>query len=93
MDIYKTLREESFEANLEIKRQELAISTWGNASAFDPSKGIFAIKPSGVEYDELTPKKMVLVDLEGKVVKANSSRLPTQKPILSCTVNSKEFSA
>ena len=68
MDIYKTLREESYEANLEIKRQNLAISTWGNSSAFDSDKGVFAIKPSGVEYDELTPKKMVLVDLEGKVV-------------------------
>jgi len=68
MDKYKTLREESYEANLEIKRQNLAIYTWGNASAFDPDKGVFAIKPSGVEYDKLTPKKMVLVDLEGKVV-------------------------
>jgi L-ribulose-5-phosphate 4-epimerase len=68
MDVYKALREESFEANLEIKRQGLAIYTWGNASAFDPDKGVFAIKPSGVEYDELTPNKMVLVDLEGKVI-------------------------
>ena len=68
MDVYKTLREESFEANLEIKRRNLAIYTWGNASAFNPDKGVFAIKPSGVEYDELTPKKMVLVDLEGKVI-------------------------
>jgi len=68
MDAYKTLREESFEANLEIKRRNLAIYTWGNASAFDPDKGVFAIKPSGVEYDELTPKKMVLVDLDGAVV-------------------------
>jgi L-ribulose-5-phosphate 4-epimerase len=68
MDVYKTLREESFEANLEIKRRNLAIYTWGNASAFDPGKGVFAIKPSGVEYDELTPKKMVLVDIEGKII-------------------------
>jgi len=67
MDEYKTLREEAYEANLEIKRRHLAIYTWGNASAFDPNKGVFAIKPSGVEYDELKPKKMVLVDLEGKV--------------------------
>jgi len=68
MDAYKTLREEAFEANLEIKRQNLAICTWGNASAFNPDRGVFAIKPSGVEYDELTPKKMVLVDLDGKVI-------------------------
>jgi L-ribulose-5-phosphate 4-epimerase len=68
MDLYKTLREEAYEANMEIKRQNLAIYTWGNASAFDPDKGIFAIKPSGVEYDDLTSKKMVLVDLEGNVI-------------------------
>jgi len=68
MDEYKSLREEAYEANLEIKRNNLAICTWGNASAFDADKGIFAIKPSGVEYDELTPRKIVLVDLEGKIV-------------------------
>ena len=68
MDEYKSLREEAFEANLEIKRQNLAIYTWGNASAFDPSKGIFAIKPSGVPYDALKPEAMVLVDLDGSIV-------------------------
>jgi L-ribulose-5-phosphate 4-epimerase len=65
---YKTLREEAYEANLEIKRQNLAISTWGNVSAFDPVKAVFAIKPSGVAYDALTPESMVVVDLDGKIV-------------------------
>jgi len=68
MNQYKTLREEAYEANLDIKRQNLAIYTWGNSSAFDPDKGIFAIKPSGVDYDLLTPDSMVIVDLEGNVV-------------------------
>jgi len=68
MDEYKTLREEAYEANLEIKKQNLAIYTWGNVSALDPAKGVFAIKPSGVPYDKLTPESMVLVDLEGKIV-------------------------
>jgi L-ribulose-5-phosphate 4-epimerase len=68
MRIFKTLREEAYEANMEIKKQNLAIYTWGNASAFDADKGIFAIKPSGVEYDKLKPESMVLIDLEGKVV-------------------------
>ena len=68
MDVYKTLREEAYEANLEIKRKNLVISTWGNVSAFDSSKGIFAIKPSGVAYDMLTPESMVLIDLDGKIV-------------------------
>ena len=64
----KSLRDEAYEANMEIQRRNLAIYTWGNSSAFDPDKGIFAIKPSGVEYDELKPDMMVLVDLDGKVV-------------------------
>ncbi|MCL2879342.1 MAG: L-ribulose-5-phosphate 4-epimerase AraD [Treponema sp.] len=68
MENYKTLREEAFEANLEIKNQNLAIYTWGNASAFDSGRGVFAIKPSGVPYDELTPASMVIVDLDGKTV-------------------------
>jgi len=71
MDAYKALREEAYEANLEIKKQNLAIYTWGNVSAFDPDKGLFAIKPSGVAYDELRPESMVLVDLDGKKVDGN----------------------
>jgi L-ribulose-5-phosphate 4-epimerase len=65
MDAYKTLREEAFEANREIPRRNLAIYTWGNVSAFDPERGVFAIKPSGVDYDKLSPESMVVVDLEG----------------------------
>jgi L-ribulose-5-phosphate 4-epimerase len=71
MDQYKTLREEAWEANMEIPRQRLAIYTWGNVSAFDRAKSVFAIKPSGVSYDKLTPDSMVIVDLEGKVVEGN----------------------
>jgi len=68
MDAYKTLREEAYEANLEIKRRNLAIYTWGNVSAFDPDKGVFAIKPSGVDYDALEPESMVVLDLDGQIV-------------------------
>jgi len=68
MDPYKTLREEAFEANLEIPRRNLAIYTWGNVSAFDPEKGVFAIKPSGVSYDKLTADSIVVVDLDGRKV-------------------------
>ena len=64
----KTLREQAYEANMEIDRQKLAIYTWGNASAFDPDKGIIAIKPSGVAYSDLGPNSMVLVDLDNKIV-------------------------
>jgi L-ribulose-5-phosphate 4-epimerase len=68
MDIYKTLREEAFEANREIPARNLAIYTWGNVSAFDTAKGVFAIKPSGVAYGDLSPEAMVVVDLDGKVI-------------------------
>jgi len=68
MSAYKTLRREAYEANLEINKNKLAIYTWGNSSAFDPDKGIFAIKPSGLEYDKLKPELMVLVDLDGNIV-------------------------
>jgi len=68
---FKTLREEAYEANMDIKRKNLAIYTWGNSSAFDPDKGIFAIKPSGVDYDILTPAFMVLVDLEGNIIESD----------------------
>jgi len=79
MNAYKTLREEAFEANMEIKRRNLAIYTWGNSSAFDADKGIFAIKPSGVEYNKLTPKKMVLVDLDGKVIDSKLGKVIDSK--------------
>jgi L-ribulose-5-phosphate 4-epimerase len=68
MDAYKTLREEAFEANREIPRRNLAIYTWGNVSAFDPGRALFAIKPSGVPYEDLSPDSMVIVDLEARIV-------------------------
>ncbi|MHB9296048.1 L-ribulose-5-phosphate 4-epimerase [Pillotina sp. SPG140] len=68
MDVYKSLRDEAFEANMEIPRRNLAVYTWGNASAFDPARGVFAIKPSGVDYPALNPASLVIVDLEGTVV-------------------------
>lgn len=71
MGLYDELRAEAFLANLEIDKLKLAILTWGNASAFDPSMAVFAIKPSGLGYGELSPGSMVVVDLEGRVVEGN----------------------
>lgn len=68
MGTHDALREEAFLANLEIGKLGLAILSWGNASAFDPTLGVFAIKPSGIGYGELEPEDMVVVDLAGKVV-------------------------
>jgi L-ribulose-5-phosphate 4-epimerase len=76
----KKLREEVFEANLELVRRGLVIFTFGNASGFDRAEGLVAIKPSGVPYDKLTPGDLVITDLDGKIVEGNlrpSSDLPT----------------
>lgn len=68
----KSLREEAFEANMEIPRQNLAIYTFGNVSAIDRTTGIIAIKPSGVPYSQLKVADMVLVDLDNNVVEGSA---------------------
>jgi L-ribulose-5-phosphate 4-epimerase len=65
---YDELKEKAWRANLEIPRRGLAIYTFGNVSAFDAERAVFAIKPSGVDYDRLTAADMVVVDLDAKVV-------------------------
>ncbi len=64
----KTLQKEVYRANLELKESGLVLATFGNVSGIDRAGGIVAIKPSGVPYEELSPDKMVLVDLEYNVV-------------------------
>jgi L-ribulose-5-phosphate 4-epimerase len=68
---YAELKEQAWEANMEIPRRGLAIYTFGNVSAFDAERGVFAIKPSGVAYEGLTADDMVVVDLEATVVEGN----------------------
>ena len=65
---YKHIREEAYEANLQLRELKLVLFTFGNVSAADRQHGIFAIKPSGVPYEKLSPRKMVVVDFDGKVV-------------------------
>lgn len=67
-DDYKELKQRCYDANMEIPEKNLAIYTFGNVSAFDKERGVFAIKPSGVPYDELKPEDMVIVDLDGNKV-------------------------
>jgi len=62
------LREEVLEANLELIRRGLVIYTFGNASGIDRDKGLVVIKPSGVDFDKLTPDNLVVTDLDGRVV-------------------------
>lgn len=74
------LKQEVYEANLLLPKYHLVTFTWGNVSGIDREKGLFVIKPSGVDYDKLTPDSMVVVNLEGEVVEGDyrpSSDTPT----------------
>jgi len=76
------LKREAYEANLALPRHGLIHFTFGNASALDRDRGIFAIKPSGVPFEKLRPVDMVLIDLSGKKVEgklAPSSDTPTHR--------------
>lgn len=68
MGKYSHIQQEAYEANMQLPVLGLVLYTFGNVSALDRSLGVFAIKPSGVPYNELTPDKMVIVDLDSKVV-------------------------
>jgi L-ribulose-5-phosphate 4-epimerase len=65
---YEQIRNEAFEANMQLPRLGLVLFTFGNVSSADRKNGLFAIKPSGVPYEELTPESMVVVDFDGKLV-------------------------
>lgn len=65
---YDRIKQEAYEANMQIPEKNLAIYTFGNVSAFDADLGVFAIKPSGVPYDQLTVDSMVVVDLANVIV-------------------------
>jgi L-ribulose-5-phosphate 4-epimerase len=68
---YQELKEKAWVANMEIPARGLAVCTFGNVSALDRAKGVFAIKPSGVDYQKLTAADLVVVDLDGKVVEGS----------------------
>ena len=64
----KSLKEAVYEANMELPRRGLVTYTWGNVSGIDRDRGLVVIKPSGVDYDELSPDKLVVLDLDGRIV-------------------------
>ncbi|MBK6825650.1 MAG: L-ribulose-5-phosphate 4-epimerase [Chitinophagaceae bacterium] len=68
---YDHIKQEAFEANMQLPRLGLVLFTFGNVSAADRSKGVFAIKPSGVPYEELTPDKMVILDFGANIVEGS----------------------
>jgi len=65
---YKEIREQAYEANMQLPELDLVLFTFGNASAVDRDAAVFAIKPSGVPYRDLTPAKMVVVDYDAQIV-------------------------
>lgn len=74
------LKQQVYEANMDLPKYGLVTFTWGNVSGIDRESGLFVIKPSGVEYDALKPEDMVVVDFEGNVVEGKykpSSDTPT----------------
>lgn len=74
------LKQQVYEANMLLPKHGLITFTWGNVSGIDRASGLFVIKPSGVDYEKLTPESMVVVDLDGNVVEGDyrpSSDTPT----------------
>ncbi|MBQ3589807.1 MAG: class II aldolase/adducin family protein, partial [Clostridia bacterium] len=65
------LKKEVYEANMMLVKYNLITFTWGNVSGIDREKGLVVIKPSGVEYDELTPDMLPVIDLNGNVIEGN----------------------
>lgn len=71
MSKYDSIKQEAYEANMQLPKLGLVLFTFGNVSAADRSAGVFAIKPSGVPYEKLTSTDMVIVDFEGKTVEGS----------------------
>ncbi|RIJ46748.1 L-ribulose-5-phosphate 4-epimerase [Maribellus luteus] len=74
------LKEEVFQANLDLVKYGLVIFTWGNASGISRENGLVVIKPSGISYEKMRPKDMVVLNLYGKVIEGKfkaSSDAPT----------------
>jgi len=85
MSAYREIKAECYEANLLLPEYRLVDLTFGNVSVADPARGVFAIKPSGVDYGRMRPEEMVVVDYEGQIVEGAfrpSSDTPTHRRLL-----------
>jgi len=69
--LYKDLKQECYEANMQLNALNLVVYTFGNVSAVDRKNGVFAIKPSGVPYEDLKPEDIVVVDFDNNVIEGN----------------------
>lgn len=71
MSKYQAIKEQAYSANMQLPKLNLVLFTFGNVSAADRSLGVFAIKPSGVPYEDLTVEKMVIVDFDGNTIEGD----------------------
>ena len=68
MSKYEAIKHDAYRQNIQLPQLGLVLFTFGNASVADHAAGVFAIKPSGVAYADLTPEKMVIVDFDGEII-------------------------
>ena len=71
MSQYQHIKQEAFEANMHLPKLGLVLFTFGNVSAADRDLKVFAIKPSGIPYQDLSPEKMVIVDFDGNIIEGS----------------------
>ena len=71
MDKYEHIRQEAYDANMQLPQLGLVLFTFGNVSACDRQLGVFSIKPSGIPYEKLHPGSMVIIDFEGRTVEGD----------------------
>lgn len=71
MSQYDALKETAYEANMQLPKLGLVLFTFGNVSVADRSKNVFAIKPSGVPYEDLSPEKMVILDFDMTILEGS----------------------
>jgi L-ribulose-5-phosphate 4-epimerase len=71
MSKFQHIKQSAFEANMKLPKLGLVLFTFGNVSAADRDLGVFAIKPSGVPYEDLSPEKMVIVDFDGNTIEGD----------------------
>lgn len=69
--LYKDLKQECYEANMQLNALNLVVYTFGNVSAVDRKNGVFAIKPSGVPYEDLKPEDIVIVDFDNTIIEGS----------------------
>lgn len=68
MSAFQQIKEETYQANMQLPALGLVLFTFGNVSVADRKQKVFAIKPSGVPYEQLSPDNMVVVDFDGKII-------------------------